>query len=504
MSNQHLVDILVVGGGINGAGIAVDAAGRGLAVVLCEKGDLASGTSSASSKMIHGGLRYLEHYEFGLVRQALVERDILLKKAPHLIRPLQFVMPHNKRLRSLWWLSMGLYLYDVLTPNKLLPASRRIALQGHTAGIPLRENFSHGFIFSDCWVDDARLVVLNAISAAEHGARIMLHTELLSAERKNGLWDVTLVNKHTGKQFTLSCRVLVNATGPWVAEVLEKRLGISSRHKVTLVKGSHIVVPRITTGEYAYLLQHEDRRVIFVVPFEDFNIIGTTELLFEGDPGMAEISEEEQHYLCELANRYFRKSVSVENIVWSYSGVRPLLGDATSNLAATKITRGYLFDLNTANGQAPLLSIFGGKITTFRVLAEQAMEKLKPFFKHCGPAWTQKTPLPGGAMPEYNFGQFFTKFRQTHPWLPSKLATRYAHNYGTRAILIVQNARSVEDLGIHFAAGLYQREVEYLVAHEWAENVEDILWRRTKLGLFFKPEDIEKLENWLKEKYFSK
>jgi len=496
---KNIFDLCIIGGGINGTGIACDAAGRGLSVLLCEQGDLASATSSSSTKLIHGGLRYLEHYEFKLVHEALKEREILLKKAPHLIWPLNFVMPHNKRLRPLWLIRMGLFLYDHLSRRNRLPASHLINLDEGVEGYALQTKFRKGFMYSDCWVDDARLVILNAMAARENGATILPRTKCISVKRENDHWEVHLIDVITQKERTIIARMLVDAAGPWVDRVMKKIIHQNSPSKLKLVKGSHIVVPKLFEGEHAYLLQNPDKRVIFAIPYEhQFTLIGTTEVDFSGDPSTASIDEGEKKYLCESINRYFKQSISPDNIVWSYSGVRPLQDNAKCDASST--TRDYQLKIDTEKNQAPLLTVFGGKITTFRTLSEHALEKIKPFFDSCGDAWTKNSPLPGGDFKHGSFKEFLLKIGHLYPWLPEKTRQRLAHQYGTNMHAILAEAHGITGLGEDFGHGLYAREVEYLMENEWAENIDDILWRRTKLGLFFLESEKEKLKNWITEK----
>ena len=501
MAGSKPVDLLVIGGGINGVGIARDAAGRGLSVVLCEQNDLASATSSASTKLIHGGLRYLETYEFRLVREALIEREVLLRAAPHIIWPLTFVLPHNTGLRPAWMVRIGLFLYDHLGGRKLLPGSYGIDLHRHAAGAPLKRTFSKAFCYSDCWVEDARLVALNAVDARARGAEILPRTRCTGARRVNGLWEAVLEPSAGGPAQRLSARALVNAAGPWVSDVLTKVAGSNRQGRLRLVKGSHIVVPRISAGEHAYILQNDDRRIVFVIPYErDFSLIGTTDLPFTGDPGNVHITADETEYLCAAVNRYFATSVAPEHVVWTYSGVRPLYDDASENVSA--VTRDYVFDLDVggdnANGnRAPLLSIFGGKITTYRKLAEHALNKLQPLLGNKAPAWTESAAVPGGDIPNADFAGFLSAFRAARPWLPEALAHRYARAYGTNAEHVVGAAKSLADLGENFGGGLYEAEVAYLRREEWAETAEDILWRRSKLGLHLDDAAKGRLAEWL-------
>jgi glycerol-3-phosphate dehydrogenase len=494
-AGSQSVDLLVVGGGINGAGIARDAAGRGLTVLLCERGDLAGATSSASSKLIHGGLRYLERYEFGLVRRALREREVLLAAAPHLIWPLRFVLPQGIGSRPAWMLRAGLFLYDRLGGRRRLPRSHGIDLRVDPAGGPLKDEFRRGFVYADCWADDARLVIANAVDAAERGAAVRTRTELVAAVRDGGVWRATLRDRRDGHDIAVRARALVNAAGPWAATLLAGPLGVAAPRRLRLVKGSHIVVPRLTRGDEAYLLQHDDGRVVFVLPFQErFSLIGTTEVELERMPERVEIAPHEVGYLCGVVNRYFRKPVSADDVVWSFAGVRPLLDDAAAD--PTAVTRDYLIELDAPPGAAPLLSVLGGKLTTYRVLAEQAMARLADELG-AGGTWTQGAPLPGGDMPGADFTAFLAAAEREWPWLPSALARRLARAYGTRMRRIVGGASSLEGLGEHYGDGVYEAEILYLLRHEWLETVEDLLWRRTKLGLVAAPATVERLQRRL-------
>jgi len=502
------IDLLVVGGGINGAGIARDAAGRGLSVVLCEQHDLASATSSASTKLIHGGLRYLETYEFRLVREALIEREVLLRAAPHIIWPLSFVLPHNRGLRPAWMVRLGLLLYDHLGGRARLAASYGIDLRRDPVGAPLKDAFTKAFCYSDCWVEDSRLVVLNALDAQERGAEILPRTRLTAARRVDGLWQATLepsgAGARSGRVRRVTARALVNAAGPWVLEVQDKVAGANRGSGLRLVKGSHIVVPRLFDGAQAYILQNLDRRVVFAIPYErDFTLIGTTEVPFTGDPGKVAIAPEETDYLCAAVNRYFARPVAPDDVVWSYSGVRPLYDDLRENLSA--VTRDYVFDLDpgtegTPGAGAPLISVFGGKITTYRKLAEHALDKLLPFLGAARPAWTERAALPGGDMPGADFDAFLAELEAARPWLPEGLARRLARAYGTRVEALLGSARGLDDLGEDLGGGLTEAEVDYLMGHEWAASAEDILWRRSKLGLHFSDEDEVRLDDWIGRK----
>ncbi|SEJ23518.1 glycerol-3-phosphate dehydrogenase [Paraburkholderia diazotrophica] len=495
MTHDSIYDLLVVGGGINGAGIARDAAGRGLSVLLCEQDDLASHTSSASTKLIHGGLRYLEYREFGLVRKALQERETLLRAAPHIMWPLRFVMPHMPDLRPAWLIRAGLFLYDHLARRELLPGSRGIDMRRHPAGGPLVDSIRRGFVYSDGWVDDARLVVLNALDACEHGATILTRTKLVGAERTsgaNGEWHARLV-RADGSTIAVRARSIANAAGPWVGELLRGPLsrGRDANYSVRLVKGSHIVTRRLFDHDHAYIFQNPDKRIIFAIPYErDFTLIGTTDLEYGGDPSKVAITEEETRYLCDSINRYFKKPIAPRDVCWTYSGVRPLLEDENADNPSA-VTRDYRLELDAPAGEAPLLSVFGGKITTFRKLAEEAVDELTRALGDVRPSWTARAPLPGGDIADADFERFAAQFQQQHAWLPADLARRFARAYGTRAARVTGNARSLADLGHRFAPGLYEAELRYLRDTEWATTARDVLWRRSKLGLHVEPGTID-------------
>jgi len=474
----QIYDVLVVGGGINGTGIAADAAGRGLSLLLCEQQDLASATSSNSSKLIHGGLRYLEHYEFRLVKEALAEREVLLKNAPHIMWPMIFRLPHQPHLRPAWLIRTGLFLYDHLAKRVTLPASRGIRFG---ADSPLQSHIKKGFEYADGWVDDSRLVVSNALAAAEHGATIATRTRCIQARREQDYWLVTLQPAQQ-PAYQIKARAIVNAGGPWVAKLFDEALEDKSPQNVRLVKGSHIVVPRLHSQPHAYMLQNQDQRIVFVIPFEDnFTLIGTTDVEYQGDPGKVQISAEEISYLLDITNNYFNKQLQPADIVSSFSGVRPLLDDESAS--AQTVTRDYKLELSTRQGALPLLSVFGGKITTYRKLAEAATDKLTEFFPHATGRWTANKPLPGG-----DFADVVTlsaELQSRYPWLPERLRKRYLRSYGSRSHLILQHAKALADLGQDFGHGLFAAEVRYLMADEWAQTAEDILWRRSKLGLYF-------------------
>lgn len=483
---QHF-DLLIIGGGINGAGIARDAAGRGLSVCLVEKDDLAGATSSASTKLIHGGLRYLEHYEFRLVRESLIERERLLNIAPHIIWPLRFVLPHDKGLRPKWMLRLGLFLYDHLGGRKLLPATRTVDLRAAPHGAVLEERLSTGFEYSDCWVEDSRLVVLNCLDAEERGADIRTRTECTGLKRGADRWTAALRNETGESEITAS--QVVNAAGPWVDRVLGRALPGEAHENLRLVKGSHLIFPRLYDGDHCYIFQNRDDRIIFAIPYErDFTLVGTTDQAFEGDPSGIDISDEEARYICDAANEYLRVDVSPKQAVASYAGVRPLYDDkAASN---STVTRDYQFEL--LEDGPPLLSIFGGKLTTYRKLAEHALEQLGA----PGKSWTADKPLPGGAIDPAHFDDFVEDQSACYPWLPAHTVRRLARAYGTRMIDLLDDARGINDLGQHLGGDLYARELEYLVAHEFARSTDDALRRRSKLYLHLTQEEQSRVEDW--------
>lgn len=492
---EHLpFDLLVVGGGIIGAGIARDAAGRGLSVLLCERGDLACGTSSASTKLVHGGLRYLEYRQVWLVREALAERERLLEVAPHAVRPLPFVLPHDRRLRAAWRLRLGLFLYDHLARQRRLPRSRCLDLANESVGAPLKEGFATGFAYPDCWVDDSRLVVLNALEARERGAVIRPRTELMSARRGASTWLATLRETGTGRIQTIHAKMLVNATGPRVSETLAQTLGLSIGRPVRLLKGSHIVTRRLYEGDWAYFLQNEDGRLVYVLPFEgDFTLIGTTDVDFERGSGPVAISEAETDYLCAAVNRAFVRPISRADIVWSFAGVRPLYDDAV--LESRFMNRDYALNLRDVEGKLPVLSVFGAKITTYRRIAERAVDKLRRYVPHLPGGWTAGAILPGGDFKD--LPQLSAELRSRYPEMPPALLDRLARSYGTRAARILGEARRLEDLGETFGADLTEAELAYLQGEEWAQTAEDALWRRSKLGLRLNPADVERVAAYL-------
>ena len=480
-------DLIIIGGGINGAGIARDAAGRGLKVLLCEQNDLASATSSASTKLIHGGLRYLEHYEFRLVREALTEREVLLGNAPHIIWPLRFVLPHRKDLRPAWMIRLGLFLYDHLGGRKKLPASEGISFASHVAGAPLREDVTKGFVYSDCWVDDARLVVLNAMDARENGAEILTRTKCVGAKQMDGQWNVTLRDADRDQDRFVTGKMLINAAGPWCADLIKPDGGaVQSKTKanIRLVKGSHIVVPKLFDHDYCYIFQNGDGRIVFAIPYEnDFTLIGTTDVDFIGDPSTVKIDQDEVDYLCKLASGYFKKSVSTDDVVWTYSGVRPLYAGNGDGENASKISRDYTLKLEANIGDAPALHVFGGKITTYRKLAEHALQIISDQLGHNDQPWTASAPLPGGDFPNASFDDAYDVFAKRHNWVPSAMLTRLLRLYGTRIDTILGAANALSDLGACYGHDLYEAEVRYLMDQEWVRDLDDLIWRRSKLGL---------------------
>jgi glycerol-3-phosphate dehydrogenase len=493
-------DVLVVGGGINGAGIARDAAGRGLSVILCEKDDLAAHTSSASTKLIHGGLRYLEYYEFGLVRKALAEREVLLRAAPHLIAPLTFVMPHDEGQRPAWMIRCGLFLYDHLAKRELLPGSRTIDLRTHAAGTPLKAQFVRGFMYADGWVDDARLVVANAIDAAGRGAQVLTRTACTAAAWHGDQWQATL-RADDGRELQVEAKCLVNAAGPWAMQFATKAIHEKPASALRLVKGSHIVVKKLFDHPHAYIFQHPDGRIVFAIPYQrDYTLIGTTDIEYHGDPGKVAIERDEIDYLCALSARYFRRQITPADVVWTYSGVRPLLEDEAGNAAA--VTRDYRLAFEV---DEKLLSVFGGKLTTYRKLAEEAVDTIAQALGSSAPSWTANACLPGGDLygdtPSNRsvlaFDAYVASAQQRYAFLPPSLVLRYVRAYGTRVHLLLDGRESMPDMGEEIAPGLHAAEVEYLMQHEWACTAEDILWRRSKLGLHLPKDTAAKLDAWI-------
>jgi glycerol-3-phosphate dehydrogenase len=488
-------DIAIIGGGINGCGVARDAAGRGLSVLLAEQGDLASGTSSASTKLIHGGLRYLEQYEFGLVRSSLKEREVLLGLAPHIVRPMRFVLPHHRGLRPAFLIRLGLFLYDHLGGGRhILGPSRSLELSQIAAGRPLKPTFKRGFEYADCWVDDARLVVLNAMDAAARGAEIRVRTRVMAAQRQGGHWQIVLRNMLSGQQETVTARVLINAAGAWAANAPAEGIVSHRRAPIRLVKGSHIVVRKLFEHDSAYILQNADRRIVFAIPYEgDYTLIGTTDVDFRDDLSEVAISTEETQYLCQAVSEYFTLPVSPADIVWSYAGVRSLYDDGERS--AQEATRDFVLDLDGVADEPLLLTIVGGKITTYRHLAEEVMRKLQPQFPRARQPWTRGVPLPGGNFSYDRLEQLAAELAAAHPMLGEATAQRLARSYGTLAREIFADNASAP--GLHFGAGLYEPEVAHLVKREWAMSVDDILWRRTKLGLRLGEAGRRQLADWL-------
>ncbi|MCB2100319.1 MAG: glycerol-3-phosphate dehydrogenase [Rhodobacterales bacterium] len=493
-------DIAVIGGGINGCGIARDAAGRGATVFLCERDDLGGATSSASTKLIHGGLRYLEHYEFRLVRESLIERERLWAMAPHIIWPLRFVLPVNPKLRPAWLVRLGLFLYDNLGGRERLPGTARLDLRTDEAGEPLKEGFRLAYEYSDCWVDDVRMVLLNAMDAAARGAVIRPRTPCVKVTVEDGLWRVTVRDAETGAEETVSARVLVNATGPWVSSFLAQAVDIPTQHRVRQVKGSHIIVPRLFDHDRAYIVQNTDKRIAFAIPYEqDFTLIGTTDMDYQGDPADVAISEEEVVYLCRLMGMYFKKTIMPNDVVATYAGVRPLYDDGASK--AQEATRDYVLKVDGGSGGVPpVLNIFGGKITTYRRLAEHALEDLAPFLPGLGAPWSGSDTLPGGDFPVDGVADLVAELGRDYPFLADRHVRRLVRTYGTRARFLLGDAASVDDLGPCFGADLYGREVTYQMTHEWARTAQDVLWRRTKMGLRLTPEQVLVLEDWMRER----
>ncbi|QDK96980.1 glycerol-3-phosphate dehydrogenase [Acinetobacter tandoii] len=490
MDQHRTYDLVVIGGGINGVGIAADAAGRGLSVLLCEKDDLASHTSSASSKLIHGGLRYLEHKEFRLVREALAEREVLMAKAPHLIRAMRFIMPHRPHLRPAWLIRTGLFFYDHLGKREKLAGSNLVDFDPETS--LFKPEIVKGFEYSDCAVDDARLVIANAMQAREHGASIQTRTRCLAAQVEQNAWTVQLQNAQSS--FTVRAKVLVNAAGPWVTEFIQQDLQMKAAYMIRLIQGSHIIVPKIYAGDKAFILQNDDQRIVFAIPYlDEYTLIGTTDQRYLGNPDQVEITEGEIDYLLKVMNSHFQQQLTREDIIATYSGVRPLCDDESDNPSA--MTRDYTLVLSQEQ-PAPLLSVYGGKLTTYRKLAESAMHQLKPFFHKLKPDWTAKALLPGGEN-FFDETRLLDELQQRIPEVPPLLAKRWIHGYGSRVWKMLNGCESIAALGQHFGHGLYQQEVDYVVAQEWAVSSEDILKRRTKLYLKFSQDQIAQLDEYL-------
>jgi len=495
LSDLDPFDIFVIGGGINGCGVARDAAGRGYKVCLAEMNDLASGTSSGATKLIHGGLRYLEHFEFRLVREALMERERLWAIAPHIIWPLRFILPIHKGLRPAWFLRLGLFIYDNMGGRKLLPATKTIDMHTDVAAAPLKPLYSKAFEYSDAWVNDARMVVLNARDAANRGATIMTHTRVVSAKRNNGMWKI-VVQTSAGNKKTILARVLVNAAGPWVDRVLADAVKEDDGKRIRLVKGSHIVVKRLFEHDKCYIFQNSDERIIFAIPYEeDFTLIGTTDEDYQGDPGKVSISKSEIAYLCDAASEYFSDPVLPDQVVWSYSAVRPLMDDGASK--AQEATRDYVLTVQVEGG-VPIINVHGGKLTTYRKLAQSVMEKIGEVFETRGRDWTASEPLPGGDFPATGFGDEVNRLMKNYSFLGQRHARRLVRLYGTIAHQILDGVENVSGLGKLFGDDLYEVEVTHLINNEWAQTVDDILWRRTKRGLWLSAEQVKNLDKYLK------
>ncbi|WP_284124944.1 glycerol-3-phosphate dehydrogenase [Parerythrobacter aestuarii] len=486
---SEIFDLLIIGGGVNGAGIARDAAGRGASVLLVEKDDLAGHTSSASTKLVHGGLRYLEHYEFRLVRESLIERERLLAMAPHIIWPLRFVLPHDKGLRPKWMLRLGLFLYDHLGGRKLLPPTSTIDLRQPPHGSVLKDRLVTGFEYSDCWVEDSRLVVLNAVDARERGADIRTRTECVALDRRKDVWIADL-RSADGTEERVVARTVINAAGPWVDTVLGLADPGRNHTNLRLVKGSHLIFPKLFEHDRCYIFQNRDNRIVFAIPYErEFTLVGTTDVLFTGDPNQIAISDEESRYICDAVNEYLRVPVSPEQAVSSYSGVRPLYDDHSSSNST--VTRDYVFELDSEGG-APILSVFGGKITTYRKLAEHALEKLQ----FHGSPWTASKHLPGGDIPIEEVDNRLAQLQMHNDWFPPDGIRRLYRAYGTRIDDILHGKTSLAEMGQHMGGDLYEAELRYLVEHEFARSAEDVLWRRGKLGLHLDQEAQERVADW--------
>ncbi|MDF1655316.1 MAG: glycerol-3-phosphate dehydrogenase [Coxiellaceae bacterium] len=482
--NAQSYDLVVIGGGVNGCSIAADAAGRGLSVLLCEQNDIASGTSSYSSKLIHGGLRYLEQNEFRLVKHALSEREIWLQRAPHLIQPLQFILPYEKHLRPKWVIKIGLWLYDHLAKRRSIPASGHFNRNENELLTSLTGRIQYGFSYYDCSCDDARVVISIAQQAQQHGATIKTHHKCTQAKlnTQRTHWELTLFNQQSSTTHKIRSKAVVNAAGPWVGHVSQNLIEPCHPHRLRLIKGSHIVVPKLYHGDQAYILQNIDKRIIFAIPYQKkYSLIGTTDEVFHDSPDQAHITHEEIDYLTVLANHYFKKSISANDIVWQYSGVRPLLDE--EGKLPSEISRDYQVILDQYSDNTPLLTVTGGKLTTARLLAHDTLEKLKPFFTHMGNEWTAEAFLPGGDLGGLTITDYQQRMQQQYPDLPATLIERFCYQYGNQTKVILGASSTTQDLGQHFGGDLYQCEVDYLCQHEWAQTAEDVLWRRTKLGL---------------------
>ena len=493
---NNYFDLFVIGGGVNGCGIARDAVGRNLSVALCEQNDLAQGTSSASTKLIHGGLRYLEHFEFKLVRESLIEREVLLNSMPHISWPLRFTLPHHSGLRPAWLLRLGLFLYDHLGGRKQLPATKTIKLRKHASGLPLKKDFSLGFEYSDCWVEDSRLVVLTAKDAMTRGARILTRTTFISGVRKNNYWLIKVKDNRDDSIHIFHSKALVNCSGPWIKNVLAKGIKKNTTSAIRLVRGSHIVTKKLFPESNNYIFQNSDGRIIFAIPYEnDFTLIGTTDIDHKEDIDKAICSDEEKVYLTKSASEYFKNSIGLNDIVWTFSGIRPLFDDNSSS--AQKATRDYRIETTAINGSLPLTNVFGGKITTYRKLAEAVMVELKPFFNSLGPSWTKESTLPGGDFLISELPSLIIQLQKTFPFLDKKWAKRLIRAYGTDAFSVLKGCSKKTHLGKVFGWNLTEKEVRWLMENEWAETAEDILWRRSKVGLRLSMNEINELSSWI-------
>lgn len=492
---NKVYDVVIVGGGINGCGCAADAALRGLSVLLCEQDDLASKTSSSSTKLIHGGLRYLEHYDFRMVKKALDERQTLLNVAPHLVKPLGLVLPHVKNMRPSWLIRMGLFIYDHLSRKNILPHTTSVNRNNHATYFePLNPDITKGFFYYDGFTNDSRLSITNALQAQKHDAKIMTKTKLIHASFTNGKWHL-LMQPQQGQSFTVKALSLINATGPWV-EQLNQALNLPVKHKMALVKGSHIVTRKLYEGEHAYLLQHTDKRVIFVIPYFGHSMVGTTDVAFTGSPKNLKIDESEINYLLELVNHFFKTSVTRNDIITSWSGVRPLI--SSEGKAVSKVSRDYDYHFTDING--PLATIYGGKVTTYRQLSAKVVDTLKATFPNLSPSNTQHTPLPGAYFDKLSFVEYCKYAREKYSWLEPQVISHLLATYGTLTEKVLNHKNSIIDLGERFSKTTYQAEIDYLITHEWAQTTEDILWRRTKLGLTMNHKEIEHLERYLNNK----
>ena len=492
---EKIYDIFVAGGGINGIGVARDAAGRGYSVCLCEMNDLASGTSSNSTKLIHGGLRYLEHYKFRLVQESLKEREVLLKMAPHIIWPMRFILPHSKGMRPAWLLRLGLFLYDHLGFRKILPGTSYVKLNKSELGNPLKSNFKFGYEYSDCWVDDSRLVILNAVDASLKGAKIQNYCKVTKVVKSDGLWLITTTGSIDGKQNIFKAKCFINASGPWVDDLLNSSFKRNNSKNVRLVRGSHIVVNKLFDHDRSYICQNNDNRIFFIIPYEDkYTLIGTTDIDHGQSAGSVKISEEEKLYICKSANEYLNTQISLEDIVWSYSGVRPLYDDGAS--AAQEATRDYVIKAEQSESSL-MINIFGGKITTYRRLSESILKHVEEFLGSKGDPWTNHSSLPGGDIGVDGQLDLQNKLQKKYPFLTQETLKRAVRSYGTISFDIFGDAANIDSLGRHFGSGLYEREVNYLIQKEWSRTSDDILFRRSKLGLSFSKDEVTQLDQYL-------